>query len=58
MARFPEREAEILALAEALKAGRQANGAIFPSPPVSWMSLSAKKSICYSRRDTALAAAG
>ena len=57
MASFPKREAEILALAEALKAGLQANGAIFPSPPVSWMWLSLNKSICYSRRDTALAAA-
>jgi len=57
MALFPKREAEILALAEAMKTGLKDNAALFPSPPVSWMSLSAKKNLYYTKRDTALAAA-
>lgn len=57
MALFPKREAEILALAEALKTGLQANTALFPSPPVSWILINLKKNFYYSRRDVALAVA-
>ena len=57
MALFPKREAEILALAEAMKTGLKDNAALFPSPPVSWIVLNLKKNLYYTKRDTALAAA-
>ena len=57
MARFPKREAEIVALAYVLKRGLQTHPALFPSAPVSWPNLDARRATYLMRQDTALAAA-
>ena len=57
MASFPKREAEIVALAYVLKRGLQTHPALFPSAPVSWPNLDARRATYLMRQDTALAAA-
>ena len=57
MASFPKREAEILALALALKRGLQTNMPLFPFPPVSVPNLDSRRATYLMRQDTALAAA-
>lgn len=56
MARFPKQEAQIPALAELMVNGFKENLVIFPSPPVTWISLNLKKLFYYIKRDAALAA--
>ena len=55
MPRFPKKEADIAALAEQLYAGLQANGAIYPRPPVRTLFLRWKTNKYMSLRDTAMA---
>ena len=55
MARFPDREAEIVALAEQLYAGLQVNAAIYPRPPIRTLFLRWKTNKYMSLRDTAMA---
>jgi hypothetical protein len=56
MPRFPEKEADIAALAERLVSGFRSNLALFPAMPVSWILLSIKKSTFRARRSDAIAA--
>jgi len=43
MARFPLKEAEVVALAEAMETGLTANAAIYPAPPVAPLDLTTLK---------------
>ena len=55
MARFPQKEVEIAALAERLVSGFRNNLALFPAPPVNWALLNAKRNLYYGARDALLA---
>jgi len=55
MARFPKKEAEIIALAERLVSGFRSNLALFPAPPVIWPILNVKRNIYYGARNAMLA---
>ena len=55
MARFPKKEAEIIALAERLVSGFRSNLALFPAPPVVWPILNVKRNIYYGARNAMLA---
>ena len=57
MARFPLKEAEILALANDMQAGLAANAAIYPSPPVAPADLQTAMAAYITARDAAVAAA-
>jgi len=56
MARFPTREAEIMALAQNIIAGLSAGGADFPAPPVAVAALQADADAAQSADDAAIAA--
>jgi len=56
MPRFPEKEADIAALAERLVSGFRSNLALFPAMPVPWGLLNSKKTIFRARREAAIAA--
>ena len=57
MARFPLKEAEILALANDMAAGLAANAAVFPAPPVAPADLQTAMATYITARDAAVAAA-
>ncbi len=57
MARFPLKEAEILALANDMAAGLAANAATFPAPPVAPADLQTAMAAYITARDAAVAAA-
>ncbi len=56
MARFPLKEAEILALANDMQAGLAANAAVFPAPPVAPADLQTAMGAYITARDAAIAA--
>ncbi|MDH4202962.1 MAG: fibronectin type III domain-containing protein [Phycisphaerae bacterium] len=56
MARFPLKEAEIVALAEAMETGLAANVAIYPAPPVAVLDLTAAKTAYITAANAAIAA--
>ena len=56
MARFPSKEAEVLALSQEMASGLAANVAIYPSPPVSLMDLASSVSAYVSAKNAAIAA--
>ena len=56
MARFPITEAEILALAQALKSGLAANVAVYPAPPVTPTTLTLRISAYTAAKNAAIAA--
>lgn len=56
MARFPLKEAEVMALAEAMETGLAANVAIYPAPPVAVLDLTAAKTAYITASNAAIAA--
>jgi len=56
MARFPITEAEILALAQALKSGLAANVAVYPAPPVAPAALTVRINAYTAAKNVAIAA--
>lgn len=56
MARFPSKEAEVLALAQDMTAGLTANAATYPAPPVAPAGLQARIDAYTAFRDAAVAA--
>jgi len=56
MARFPITEAEIVALAQALKSGLTANVAVYPAPPVTPAALTLRISAYTAAKNAAIAA--
>ena len=56
MARFPRTEAEVVALAQAMKGGLTDNAAIYPAPPVLPVDLTALVNTYTSVKNTAIAA--
>jgi len=56
MARFPSKEAEVLALSQEMATGLAANVAIYPSPPVSLMDLASSVNAYISAKNAAIAA--
>jgi hypothetical protein len=57
MARFPLKEAEILALANDMATGLGANAAVYPAPPVAPVDLQSRMGAYITARDAAVAAA-
>jgi len=57
MARFPLKEAEIVALAEAMITGLTANAVLYPAPPVAVLDLTTAKTAYITALNTAIAAA-
>ena len=57
MARFPLKEAEIVALAEAMITGLTANAVLYPAPPVAVLDLTAAKTAYITALNAAIAAA-
>ena len=55
MARFPKKEAEIVALAERLWRGLLDNASIYPQPPVIWVVIKIKNMLYSSARDNFIA---
>ena len=56
MAQFPKHEAQIVALAESLKAGLISNPAVFPAPPVMGIGIGIRRNQFLTARDAQLAA--
>ena len=56
MARFPLKEAEVIALAEAMETGLTANAAIYPAPPVAPLDLTTLKNAYIAANNAAIAA--
>ncbi|MDH4202302.1 MAG: fibronectin type III domain-containing protein [Phycisphaerae bacterium] len=54
MAQFPKHEAQIVALAESLKAGLMSNPAVFPAPPVMGIGIGIKRNQFLTARNSAL----